>query len=855
MLPIARRSRRLSRWGALCPCLIFALFACKSEPAVSDGEARGGDSGAGAGGDADPGGSIGGSSGWFVDIGQGEGGDSSSAGGSAAFDLSTLTIVYDGPATLDVMVGEAQPTATFTATVSGHPVEVGWSVDRGELATISQEGVLTPSGAMGGFVTVRAGLNDHVVERRVQIRLFAVQNGPSASQSSQVAPTGAPSALTVGGGIGGVGGEGLGQAIADTALSALLAAGPTHSGTEAGFKLLYPYEGTLFPRGLLAPLLMWSWDENDADAVRIELSTASGNYSWSGTFGRPAIIDELSRPFIRHPIPQDAWAAATESAGDGLADGTSDPLLLSLTIAHGGVVYGPLTRTLAVAPGRLSGTVYYNSYGTGLVTNFAHTRNGEPNDFGAAVLGIRAGDTGPSLVSGYDSSDHSGCRACHTVSAQGTNLLVQGGEDERSSWWNDLVGGEAELGQGDPDEGLPNMAWAGLSPDGALALTNSVDLSRHNDTVHGAFPWSTLLDMTVEPPQALAASGWPEQLRAALPNFSPDGRSVAFAYLGRGDGALEDSFFDPLPPDGSKLVVMDFDRGTLAFSNPRVVATGTVNDAAEYRPHGAGFPSLAPGGHRVLFMDEVRGAGATNETYIATRDGARGELWWASTQSEVGHALNYANGRDHHGVSYLPKALASHGLDDDVLVLENGTTSPIPQGSGWDDTTLNYEPTVNPVATGGYAWLVFTSRRMYGNLATQNPWLSDPRHYDFKSYDHVTTKKLWVAAIRLDASADEDPSFPAFYLPGQELVAGNARGFWVLDPCRDDGVSCESGDQCCGGFCQTNGPEGALVCSDRTTTANCSAEQERCAAAADCCAPSSQCINGFCARPAPPIIR
>lgn len=832
--------------------LAVTLAACSSLPEVIGGEDADSD-----GNDDDGTGARGnlGGEGSVVELGDGDSDDSSPSGGGPGFDLSTLTIVYEGPETIDVMVGEPVPSVTFSATVNDRPIEVGWSVDRGELATISEDGVLTPTGLIGGYVTVRAGLNDKIVEFRIQIRIFAEQNGPTGSQSGQVAPDDEPAVLITGGGIGGVGGEGLGQAITDDVLLDLLTDGPTDDGENAGFEFLYPYDGTLFPRGLLAPLLMWRWDEDDADAVRIELQTASGNYTWSGMFERPAILATEDRPFVRHPIPQDVWTAVTQSAGDGLDDGTSDTITLSLSVAHEGVVYGPLTRTLAVAPGRLTGTVYYNSYGTSLATNFQDTRDGEPNDFGAAVLGIRVGETGPSLVSGYDSDNHSGCRACHTVSAQGTNLLVQGGSGDRTSWWNDLMGDETELGQGDPDAGLPNMAWAGISPDGELALTNSVDLSRHNVTVHSTFPWSVLLDMTADPPEVLSPQGWPEELLAALPNFSPDGSQVSFAYLGRGEDAAADAFFDPLPTDGSQLIVMDFERTTLTFSDPRVVATGTVNADAEFRPHGAGFPSIAPGESRVVFMNEVRGGGPTNETYIATRDGARGELWWANTKSEVNHALNYANGRDQNGVSYLPLGLESHGADDDVLVDEDGDTEAIPGGAGWDDSTLNYEPTINPVTTGGYAWVVFTSRRMYGNLAVQNPWLSDPRNYDFKNYDHITTKKLWVAAVRLDSPAAIDPSFPAFYLPGQELVAGNARGFWVLDPCRDEGVGCETGDQCCGGYCQPNGPEGALVCSDSTTTTTCSAEQERCDVAADCCDPTSKCINGFCAKPAPTVVR
>ena len=41
---------------------------------------------------------------------------------------------------------------------------------------------------------------------------------------------------------------------------------------------------------MLAPLLMWSWAPGDADAIKITLATQSGAFSWSGTFGPPAIL-------------------------------------------------------------------------------------------------------------------------------------------------------------------------------------------------------------------------------------------------------------------------------------------------------------------------------------------------------------------------------------------------------------------------------------------------------------------------------------------------------------------------------------------------------------------------------------
>lgn len=182
--------------------------------------------------------------------------------------------------------------------------------------------------------------------------------------------------------------------------------------------------------------------------------------------------------------------------------------------------------------------------------------------------------------------------------------------------------------------------------------------------------------------------------------------------------------------------------------------------------------------------------------------------------------LGALNGDDPNGASILPRAAGVSGHDD--------------------DDQMNYEPTVSPIASGGYAWVIFTSRRMYGNVAQGDPYTSP---------DGVTpvTKKLWVAAIDLHPTPGKDPSHPAFYLPGQELLAGNMRGFWVVDPCRDDGVSCETGDECCGGYCRPN-TSGTLTCGKVKT--GCSQEFERCAVTSDCCgaAEGYECVGGFCSQ-------
>jgi hypothetical protein len=75
------------------------------------------------------------------------------------------------------------------------------------------------------------------------------------------------------------------------------------------------------------------------------------------------------------------------------------------------------------------------------------------------------------------------------------------------------------------------------------------------------------------------------------------------------------------------------------------------------------------------------------------------------------------------------------------------------------------------------------------------------------------------------------------------------RGYWVVDPCRSRDSSCETGDECCGGYCRP-GPSGALVCTDKVPV--CAQEFEKCTKDSDCCGTGAiRCVNERCAQPGP----
>ena len=121
---------------------------------------------------------------------------------------------------------------------------------------------------------------------------------------------------------------------------------------------------------------------------------------------------------------------ATNTAGGTTPGGVQDQLGVTLVVAKGGQAYGPISETWTIAPGRLEGTIYYNSYGTTLVTNSSTDGlDYYGKQYGAGTLSIQPGATSPTRVAGVNSinptGNGTGCRVCHTVSADGKGLVTQ----------------------------------------------------------------------------------------------------------------------------------------------------------------------------------------------------------------------------------------------------------------------------------------------------------------------------------------------------------------------------------------------------------------------------------------------
>lgn len=796
---------RRIRAGVFLVLSVAVAAACGS----SSGSGFGGTSGGGNGTDAsysapNPG---------FV---AGDGGDNGTDG--SPNNVGQPIVVSPADPTITYKAGDPLPTSTFVAKIvaTGEVVPASWAIDRGEIGSVGlTSGVFTASGTTGGKATITATYQGTQASTSVTVILSMTENGNPNGSGILDAGTGGA------GGNGGVGGNPAGGSIDQDTIAALHGAPQT----DTGLSMLYPYDQTVWPRGILPPLLMWQpGAQTTYDAVSIKLTET--NFTYEGFFAANGL------PFQNTPLSKTAWTALTTSNG-------GEPVTVTLTFVKNKVAYGPITTTWKIASAPLKGVVYYNSYGTNLVSNYpgAIQPGGGTHNFGAATLAVHGDSLAPVPVAGTDGVDGTtgtNCRVCHSVAANGSTLITQRKQatDRQFSQYDlkqTYPAGETQMTPTGADgNGIDQApwAWSAIYPDGSMFLNDSSGAAGSTGSGNGQpgnALYASVSGAGPATPSLITSTGWPAGLRAAFPAFSPDGKGIAFtAYTGA-------SIVDPAGSDQRTLGYMPFDKTTNTFGQVKLLYTPDQSYQALY-------PAFLPTNDALIFEKQIvsngrdyGGTRAGGDSGDAANHGAQGELWWVQTNV--------------NGTPIATRLNALNGYKAD------GTTSYLPHGANGHDPgveeSLNYEPTVNPVPSGGYAWVVFTSRRMYGNVATMNPWWSDPRYHDLTT--DPTPKKLWVAAIDLESGA-VDPSHPAFYLPAQELLAGNARGYWVVDPCKADGNGCASGDECCGGYCRPAGDGGALVCSN--VVPQCAQEFEKCSTSADCCNnPDYQCINARCALP------
>ncbi|MCC6522664.1 MAG: PD40 domain-containing protein [Polyangiaceae bacterium] len=621
--------------------------------------------------------------------------------------------------TIDVQNGVSAPVwftvmATYADTTTAE-VPADWLFDRPDLAGLSNQGELSAHGTLGGKGTATATVGALSATADVTVVLHLTQNPAGLAASDQAlfdSPDGNP------------------------------------SGT-----LLYPYDHTVFARGILAPELMWNGG-SAGDAYRVHLHEQYFD----------AVVYTSADPPSDFSMDPALFAQLTDSNAGELV--TVDIRRLS-----GGQAHAPMAQSWKIAQGSLRGTIYYWAVNTGQLMKINPGASSPVVVFDSGPAD-QLGSPAPANYNGATPPWESGgnnkrCVACHTVSKDGSTIagVFEKLGSTASPWGTiDLTLSPPGVVQMTPYDS--SAIYLGITPDGDYVVENDVAMRmRLKNALTGA---------TV--PSALDAFGD----STCDPAFSPDGKLLAFSSNVSG--------YYPVEFYRSDLDVIDFDQGSLAFANRRTIALGGANALA--------FPSFSPDSAWVLYQG-----------------------------GDYSRAKYGANLTGHNDLFITDVA----GVAGSTLLAEASGATLEPRNQH-----IAYQPTVNPIAVGGYLWVVFMTPRDYGNKMQSS---ADP------TYEN--RKQLWVAAVDVNPQPGQDPSHPAFWLPGQDLSTVNMSGYWALDPCKQQGNSCNEGFECCTGFCQPDG-NGDYVCIP--PPGGCSHVGEACTTGADCCgSPDVVCIGGFCA--------
>jgi hypothetical protein len=345
--------------------------------------------------------------------------------------------------------------------------------------------------------------------------------------------------------------------------------------------------------------------------------------------------------------------------------------------------------------------------------------------------------------------------------------------------------------------------------------------------------WTFDLTTGAKPPPAIIQGG--DGPMFSFPALTPDGKRAFTSSGGAQGGVLGDVVLRGM----GKAGVNRFVDTTTAQPIPFTVPTDIIHaQTPTFSPDGKylAFNRSDVNTHTLAIMDydgSQNPAVFSNPRNVATSN-SYVTAWPSFLPDSTGCA--YHEGEKFDTTKPAEVRLAQFNIGTNAVLALNGYN---PDSSAYTDAQMkNFEPTVMPRPIGGYFWVMFTSGRSYGNTPAPG-------------------KKVWVSAVDIDHAVKTDPSHPAFFLPGQVLADWSVHPFVSLEPCKPLGASCESGVDCCDGFCRETGREAdgtpILQCVP-PPVGSCSNLDEACITVADCCDQTQLCIIGRCSLPTP-IIR
>jgi hypothetical protein len=283
--------------------------------------------------------------------GSGAGGGSSSttgAGGDIFDDAGTGAPVAIAP--LDPILKVELPLQSQTMKFdcvdpnTGAPVAATWKLSNLEVGTIDATGLFTPNGDRPGKVTVTCEFNGDKAGTELSVLIHAEDNQGGLTTSQTDILRGPPGLA------------------------------------DPQWQFMYPYDGTVFPKGILAPEIHLTTGSAASNAYYVHVVLP--DYEYEGFFNNAPTNTQLQ-------MSQDAWEALTNAAKGATVE-------VHISKIFNGAKYGPIYRTWTMANGTLHGTIYYNTYDSPLAGQTG------------AMMRIKGNSPTPEVLVGN-------CTVCHSV--------------------------------------------------------------------------------------------------------------------------------------------------------------------------------------------------------------------------------------------------------------------------------------------------------------------------------------------------------------------------------------------------------------------------------------------------------
>lgn len=398
------------------------------------------------------------------------------------------------------------------------------------------------------------------------------------------------------------------------------------------------------------------------------------------------------------------------------------------------------------------------------------------------------------------------CNGCHVLSRDGQRMVVYSDDDDSDDEYSDVLGSLIDMGANVVVGGTGGGRVPGTQPPGFSTISPTHTSYLTSDGL-GTAPTNNFVlyngnTAATTGTITFGAAGD----RPTMPDWSPDGKEVVYVLPNKvaswdtggfnfgGGRADDDHMF------GGSLYKLPY-NGNGQFGTPAVF----LQSAGENNY----YPSFSPDGQYIVFDR------APASTAVSAIDGCNGSSPHVTCPND-----SFSN----------PAArlmLVTNVNNAKVIDLQNANGSPaagpLPLSNSWP----RWSPFVQTYKGGRLLWVAFSSTRDYG-LLVRNHLAGMYQCYPADSYQlaggaHHSTfdplcqqPKLWMAAINLSESPGTDPSFPAFYLPFQDITTHNHTPQWtqqvVTMPPVDAGAciptngNCLMGGSCCAGLaCNGNG--------------------------------------------------